>query len=348
MKVLHSVRLHPLGMSTLFVCCFGLLVACDVPQSQMPVTLSGATMGTYYQVKYFPNDLAPSASTVQSEIDLVLADIVDLMSTYEVDSEVSRFNRLGLKQWFVLSERTYQVLELAQQISADSQGLFDVTIGPLVDLWGFGVIQTGDKLPKASDIQKGLDRVGYQKLELNADLKSVRKLADVSIDLSAIAKGYAVDQVAQVLKRQGLDRFMVEIGGELAISGVKPNGRAWQVAIESPDVQMRRVHTVLRVRDVGIATSGDYRNYFEYEGQRYTHTLDPRSGYPVSHALASVTVIAASTVLADAWATALLAAGLQQAMALAQQHNLAAVFISRIEGSYVEQYSQQAKQYLLP
>lgn len=329
--------------------CF-LFVGCALQgcaERTTPKHLGGPTMGTTWSVTYVSENVAKSdADTLQQGITEVLAVVNASMSTYIVDSEISLFNASNDDEWFVPSEGFFTVLETALAVGGLSQGAYDVTVGPLVDLWGFGAAGAVNKLPPQKDIARVLLRTGANKLEVQRASKSVRKLADVSLDFSSLAKGYAVDEVAAYLRANGITRFLVEVGGEMQLAGSSPRGDHWRIAIEQPASDERSAAVALALSDVGIATSGDYRNYFEVDGQRYSHAIDPRTGFPVRHDLVSVTVVHATTIEADAWATALMVLGGDAAMSLAQEQGLAVYFIREVEGEYVHSHTTAFSPYL--
>ncbi len=306
------------------------LVTAAAPAAEI-VELRGRTMGTTYHVKGVD---VGDPDELQQRIDRRLDEINGLMSTYVEDSEVSRFNRTPAGEWFAVSAETLSVVELGQAIARQSEGAFDMTVAPLVRLWSFGAgVQAGDFVPPApADVQAALAIVGFDKLEVRSDPAALRKRVDgVQIDLSAIAKGYAVDQVAEVIQARGVTDFMVEIGGEVSAAGVRPDGRPWQIGIEAPDPETRRLETLIPLQDQALASSGDYRNFHEYRGKRYSHTIDPRTGWPVEHDLSAVSVVAANCTTADALATALLVLGREEGSIWAEQHDVDALFLSRTE-----------------
>ena len=287
-------------------------------------------MGTGYSVKLvdLPPEIDPQ--TLQGALDRLLEQVNAAMSTYRADSELSRFNQNQSTDWVEASPQLLGVLQEAQQISRLSDGAFDISVGPLVNLWGFGPGARREQAPSPSEIQAAQARVGYQLLDLRADPPALRKTRpDLYLDLSAIAKGYAVDLLAAYLDSRGLANYLVEIGGEVWGRGHNRHGRPWRIAIEKPDPGSRSVHDVVQLDGQGIATSGDYRNFFEQGGRRYSHSIDPASGHPVEHDLASVTVLAPSVMRADALATALLVLGPERGLALAEHQGLAALFIIR-------------------
>jgi thiamine biosynthesis lipoprotein len=294
-------------------------------------------MGTTYSVKIVTDVSSLDKERIASEIQARLDEINGLMSTYLPDSELSRFNRAEVGVPFELSEEMRQVLEMAYQINLMSSGKFDVTVGPLVNLWGFGPDPGYQVVPPVSEIENALARVGMNNLSLKGN--RLTKLKDTYVDLSAIAKGFGVDEIAALLDQRKLKDYLVEIGGELRARGLNDRGQLWRIAVEKPDVNQRTPFKAVNVRDQAMATSGDYRNYFEIDGQRYSHTLDPTTGYPIDHSVASVTVMAARTAMADGLATAIHVMGAQAGLAMAEQHNLAVLVIIKTDDGFAERYS---------
>lgn len=296
---------------------------------------SGATMGTTYTVKVVDPMQDPEAvsAAIEAELDRVNAR----MSTYLEDSELSRFNAHAATDPFAVSPETFEVFELAQAISESSGGAFDITVGPLVNAWGFGP-DAFENPPDDAEIAALLAHVGYGKLELDASTQTVRKTdAAVYCDLSAIAKGYGVDRVAMALESIGFAHYMIEVGGEVRTAGQNERGMPWQIAIEKPVESGRAIHKIVPLSGQALATSGDYRNVQEIDGSRYTHTIDPRTGRPVAHKLASASVLSDSCAKADGWATALMALGPDKAFATAEEQGLAALLlIHRDDGGFDE------------
>jgi thiamine biosynthesis lipoprotein len=321
------------------------LTACnDQPGVQQ---LSGATMGTTWHVTYVDpaTGLAPVAA--QRGIAAALQAVNLSMSTYLPDSEISRFNATPAGAVFQASPDFYQVLSAALEVGKQSEGAYDVTVAPLVALWGFGPAGAVTTPPSQEAINAQLATVGQGKLRVAGAGLLVTKLAAVSVDLSSLAKGFAVDQVAQWLAGQGVDRFLVEVGGEMKLAGLSHRGDKWQIAIEEPRYGGRSVASAISLTDIAVATSGDYRNYFEVEGKRYSHSIDPRTGYPVAHDLVSVTVAHSSAMMADAWATALTVLGSERAMAVAQGQGLAVYFIQRADEDFVHTHTPAFAPYLV-
>ncbi len=292
--------------------------------------IQGQAMGTTYSVR-IPH---PPVQLQRDELARMLAAEIErveaLMSTYRPESELSRFNSGSSTDWVPVSEDTATVVAAAQEISRQTNGAFDITVGPLVDLWGFGSRMDVHGRPSDEAIAEAASHVGYQMLEVRQDPPALRKHDPaLHVDLSAIAKGYGVDQAAQVLADQGIEDYMVEIGGDLKAAGYNNKGNPWRIAVERPIPGEQALLEVVAVEDMAIATSGDYRNFFVEDGVLYSHTLDPRTHRPVSHHIASVSVRAVSAMLADGWATALLVVG-PDGMEIARANEISALMVERM------------------
>jgi len=299
--------------------------------------MSGRTMGTTYNVKYRPTQDTPSLQAMQIEVDALLAEINHTMSTYDPESELSRFNRLRTTDWVPASASLRDVLNAAMEIGAQSEGAFDITVGPLVNLWGFGPEVHPDRIPLETDIAAARTRSGLDKVSVRETPQAIRKhRPDVFLDLSGIAKGYGVDRVAELMTAHGIDHYMVEIGGEIRVGGHKEHETPWRIAIEKPLSGERSVHTMLALSDIALATSGNYRNFFEIDGRRFSHTINPTTGWPVDHHLVSVTVLADTSMRADAWATAFQVLGPERGMAIAERLHLPVLFVIEHDGQFEE------------
>jgi thiamine biosynthesis lipoprotein len=273
-----------------------------------------------------PSRLDETATNIRARLE----ELDERLSTFRETSEVSRFNADPGTDWFAVSAETVFILRQGIEVSALSGGAFDMTVGPLVDLWGFGPVGEPTRVPAQAEIDALLASTGYELLQIRASPPAVRRTRPgVQIDLSAIAKGYAVDELTVVLDNAGVGAYLVEIGGEVRARGVKTDGTAWRIAVESPVAGTRLVQSVVRLRDAAIATSGDYRNFFEHDGKRYSHTIDPRTGRPIVHDLGAASVISESAMHADAWATALLVLGPERGLEIARREGLAANLIIR-------------------
>jgi thiamine biosynthesis lipoprotein len=314
--------------------------------------LHGRTMGTTWSVKLVADPtraLPPLQQAIQQQLDCVVAQ----MSTWEADSDLSQFNRAAAGSWHTLPAEFFSVLDYALQVARDSDGAYDPTAGALVNLWSFGPTQqygdAGFAAPSPAALETARNQCGWQRIWIDSATQRVQQPGDVYIDLSAIAKGYGVDQVARHLLQLGFDSFLVEAGGELRGEGVKPDGQPWWVALEHPlpDALISATPNTGTAGDAGaetiaalygwsVATSGDYRRYFKDGATRYSHTIDPRSGVPIRHDLASVTVLHRECMAADAWSTALGVLGPQDGMAYADAHGIAALFIKRGKDGFEE------------
>ncbi len=297
----------------------------------------GATMGTYYSVKVAATGLSEQQSArIRAEIEGELEDVNTKMSTWIEDSELSRFNRHAETLPFGVSTATFEVVSAALEIAQLSGGAYDVTIGPLVDAWGFGA--GADSLDLSDDeIRSLVESVGYGKLELDAEACTLRKLRpDLRCDLSSIAKGYAVDRVAEALAVAGFADVWVEVGGEVRAAGRNAGGRVWRLGIERPQLEPGVLQRIVPLDDAAVATSGDYRNYRERDGARISHIIDPRSGLPVRHRLASVSVVHPKCMTADALATALMVLGPEEGWELAMSEGLAVLFLVRDGNGFSE------------
>lgn len=331
-------------LATLFVMLVILLGGCS--SKPQVLSYSGPTMGTTFTVKWVSTDPA-DAKRIGPLLEKSLHDVNQSMSTYISDSELSRLNQAPAGSSRKVSPGMFEVLQMAQDISRSSHGAYDVTVGPLVNLWGFGPDGSVTHVPSDDKIAAARKRIGYHKLHLDPKTRTVTKDGDLYVDLSSIAKGYGVDQLALVLEKAGVTSYLVEVGGELRARGKKPDGSAWRIAIESPVAGTRAVDRIIRVHKIGVATSGDYRNYFEENGIRYSHTIDPSTGRPITHKLASVTVLQPTCAEADGLATALTVLGDERGYQYAVDHKIPAFFIVKADKGFVEKYTPSFKQYLI-
>lgn len=299
--------------------------------------LFGETMGTSYHIKVTPGPAPPlDKAALQGSVAAVLEEINAKMSTWREDSELSRFNRAGGGEPFALSPDTAEVFRIALRVSEETGGAFDITVGPLVNAWGFGP-EAFTQPPSGERLAELRAHVGFDKLRWAGEASIVKADSAVYCDLSAVAKGYAVDQVALLLEAEGFKDYMVEVGGELRAAGKNGKGKTWRIGIERPDPESAgMVQHILPLDGLGLATSGDYRNFREYEGKRFSHTIDPRTGKPVEHGLASASVLHASCARADAYATALMVLGPEAAEAKAKALGLSVLLVEHAGEGYQE------------
>lgn len=304
-----------------------------------PVVLRGRTMGTDWCV-HLCGELPPQR-WLQLDIQQTLDRLDGQMSHWSPQSDLGVFNRRESGTWQPIPDDFFAVLDLATKIARDTDGLCDPTLGALVNLWGFGPAPKRSTPPEREEVERARRRCGWQQLQLDAERQRVFQPGGLELDLSCIAKGHAVDVIAQRLLGLGLEHFLVEIGGELRGSGWKADGSPWWGEIEQPDDAAPR--TLVALHGLAIATSGDYRQGFEHQGVRYSHTLDPRSSWPLSNTLASVSVMHRLCVQADAQATVLSVLGTDAGLAYADANDLAAVFLRREpDGRCTEHLSRAA------
>lgn len=318
------------------------LVACGDGDGLPEREFAGSTMGTTWSVKLVAMAEDFDMRAVRDDIEGTLSKAERAMSTYLLDSELTRFNLDRSTDWIETSAEFCDAVAAAQSIAKLTDGAFDITVGPLVNLWGFGPPGSVARPPARKDIEAMLKRVGHARLHADCTIPALRKdLPDLYVDLSAYAKGYAVDRVADLLDERGLVNYLVEVGGELRMRGSNARGEKWAIAIEKPVRGGRSVQSIVGLTDAALATSGDYRNYFEYEGVRYSHTIDPRTGAPVTHNAASVTVVADTAAYADAIATALLVLGPNRGFEFAERENVAAYLLLRNDSEIEERMTSR-------
>lgn len=324
-----------------------IVISCTEKQ---PFRFSGETMGTSYSVVIADSVVDSNIiNETKKNVDKVLENVNKQMSTWDLKSEIALFNNKTDNQPIIISADFIKVLKLAKVIYFESSGAFDPTVGPLVDLWGFGKNGSRYSPPGDDEIEQYKEYVGFDLIEIVDDTMIKKKHAKTQLDLSAIAKGFGVDLVADLLKSTGYVNFMVEIGGEVVVSGQKESGK-WRIGIDRPyfdAVPGQNLEAILEVSNASVATSGDYRNYFVSDDKTYSHTIDPVNGKPIVNGVASVTVIAPSCMLADAMATAIMVMGVEKGLAWVQsKDNVEAFIIVRTDDGYEEVFSPRFKKYL--
>lgn len=325
--------------STIFLL-FLSLGACHFNQSYKKVT--GQTMGTTFLVRY-EGGASLGTKFVLKEINNLLVEINLELSTYISESAISKFNRSEVENWSNLGPHFAKVYDYAQKIYNDSEGLFDPTIYPLVQLYGFGPNIKSTKVSK-NDLRRVLPLVGFNKVAFDKIQGRIKKTINgVGLDFSAIAKGYAVDQVSLLLSSLGVSNYLVEIGGEVSVNGSAKGDRAWKIGIERPQIEKGLLQKILSFKDeqISLASSGNYRNFIVKNGKKIVHIINPKNGRAEESSLLSATVLASSCALSDAWATALMAAGFKKSVELIKKNNLAAYLIFDSRGNYSEYASKE-------
>src|SRR5690554_128338 len=322
------------------------LAACTEETTKQPVRLQGQIFGSFW-LATLPDEWTPEQIKVLQEGIQGEPDKVDLaMSTYKPESELNRFNQAPLNEWVEISAPLFEVFSISQSVAQASQGAFDVTLGGLVNLWSFGPEARPEAIPSSNLLEERLAETGYKYLELDAEQQAARRLTNSFVDLSGVAKGYAVDKVAQWLGEQGVSNFLVNVGGEIIVAGYRAEQQPWRIGIEVPDGSQQTAHHILQVTNESVATSGDYRNFYELDGQRMSHTINPKTGWPIAHNLASVTVIHPSNAVADAWATAFMVLGTEASLNLANRENIKVLLISKNKDAWQTQVSNSLAQTL--
>jgi thiamine biosynthesis lipoprotein len=323
-------------------CVFGLLsvglAGCDpaadpqTPDSRLE-NFGGPTMGSSYSVSYVRRADQPGVAVLQPEVQAILAEVDQQMSTWRSDSDIERFNALPADSCQAMPEPVLQLVNLGEQLSQTSEGRYDLTVEPLLNLWGFGPQSRTEQVPDADQLAQARLRVGHQHLRIEG--QRLCKDAAVEVDFNSIAAGYAVDRISARIQALGIKDFLVEATGELKAVGKKADGSPWLIGLEQPRDDQRIAQRVIALDGYGVSTSGDYRKYFLRDGHRYSHTLDALTGAPVEHALASVTVMHPSALMADGLSTLLLILGPERGWDYAEQHHIAAFFVIRDDKGFI-------------
>ncbi|SMQ22058.1 thiamine biosynthesis lipoprotein [Pseudomonas helmanticensis] len=296
-------------------------------------SFGGPTMGSTWSIKYVRHAGLADSAQVRGEVEGILAEVDRQMSTYRNDSDIERFNALPANSCQIMPASVLELVRVGEQLSVKSEGSYDLTVEPLMNLWGFGPQGREEKVPSAAALAAVLQRVGHEHLHI--DGSQLCKDAAVEVDFNSIAAGYAVDTIAARLDALGIHDYLAEATGELKAKGRKLDGSAWRIALEEPRDDQQVAERIINVDGYGVSTSGDYRNYFLQDGRRYSHTFDARTGAPVLHDLASVTVIHPSALMADGLSTLLMILGPERAWDYAEKHDIGAFFVIRADTGFV-------------
>ncbi len=329
---------------------FLLLAGCNEATSvaRPELKVSGPTMGTHYAVKVV-GDYPGGEPQLQHDVEQILQRIDHQLSTYKPDSELSRFNQHKATTPVTISQDLADVLIEGLRVGKMTGGAMDITVGPLVNLWGFGPDKRPTKIPSDAEIAAARAKTGLDKLhvEIGSETVTVRKdIPDLYVDLSTLGEGYAADKVADWLDSQGMRDYMVEIAGALRLKGHNGQGEGWRIAVEKPEDTLGQVQAVVTPGDNGISTAGSYRNYYELDGQRFSHIIDPATGKPLTHKLVSVTVIAPSALYTDALDTGLMVMGADKALIFANEHNLPIYTLTKTPEGFKARHSRAFRSYL--
>jgi|TARA_Y100000031_G_C8190271_1_gene371054 thiamine biosynthesis lipoprotein len=337
MTVLVNYSIFSIKCKARLLLGFSILGFLSCQDKSEPFEIKGYTMGTTYSIVYIQDQFTIGKARIQHKVDSVLNRLNQQMSTYIADSEISKFNSIKNTNTVTISSEFSEVVHRAQDVSRLSKGVFDITIMPLVRLWGFGPgIKGNHTIPSEKEIDKVKKNIGFE--QLISFQNTIKKLnPEIEIDLNAIAKGFAVDCISDLLETLKIDNYLVEVGGEIRCGGKKKDGKSWTVGIDKPELENqmdRRIETVLNVSNSAVATSGDYRNFFKIDDIIYSHVINPNTGFPVQNRVASATVIAPHCTEADAWATALLVLGKKGVKMIEDLDNYEAIIFIREGNSF--------------
>lgn len=331
------------------VAAFLLLVGCDTGSKAQPTVLEGKTMGTFWRVSLVDVD-AQRAKNLQQKIQTQLDADDQLMSTWKNDSALMRFNHSTSTAPWPVSEAMADIVSLSLRVGDKTEGAMDITIGPLVNLWGFGPDKQPVKTPEPSQIAAAKARTGLAHLTVinRAGEQFLQKdLPDLFVDLSTVGEGYAADHLARLMEQEGIARYLVSVGGALASRGLNAQGQPWRVAVQKPTDRENVAQAVVDINGHGISTSGSYRNYYELDGKRISHIIDPRTGRPIQHSLVSVTVIAPTALEADTWDTGLMVLGSEKAKEVVQREGLAVMMIVKEGDGFTTWMSPQFSAFVI-
>lgn len=326
-----------------------LLAACNDRETRSQIDLEGKTMGTFYSVK-ISGDVKISKPLLQQQVDALLEQANEDISTYRPGSVLSRFNQSHSTDPQPIPRGMADIILMAQRIGRDTQGAMDITVGPLVNLWGFGPDKRAVKVPEQQQIEAAQKNIGLQHLKLLSDSRGEwlqKDLPNMYVDLSTLGEGYGVDQLVKLMARNGITNYLVSVGGAVSSRGVNGQGKPWRVAIQKPTDRENAVQALVDLQGYGISTAGSYRNYFEQNGQRYSHVIDPVTGRPITHRLVSATVIASTALEADGWDTGLMVLGTEKALKLAEEKGLAVYLVSKTDEGFSAVMTPQFKAFLV-
>ncbi|WP_145530542.1 FAD:protein FMN transferase ApbE [Yersinia alsatica] len=341
---------HLFANGLLLSAVLGLLTACNDTETRQQIDIEGKTMGTFYSVK-ISGATPPNPHQLQQEIDALLEQANNDISTYRQTSVLSRFNQYRGSEPQPIPRGMADIISLAQRIGRDTDGAMNITVGPLVNLWGFGPEKQPTQIPTQDQIDSARQQVGLQHLTLISDNRGEwlqKDLPDLYVDLSTMGEGYGVDLLVNLMMRKGITNYLVSVGGAVSSRGVNGQGQPWRVAIQKPTDQENAVQALVDLQGYSISTSGSYRNYFEQGGQRYSHVLDPATGRPINHRLVSATVIATTALEADGWDTGLMVLGTEKALRLAESKGLAVYLITKTDQGFTAVMTPQFKAFLVP
>lgn len=358
MRITRLIQDRPTSFILISMLIITLITGCDqktnTESSHLKMhELKGQTMGTYYNVKYVIDPTTQSSSydhaLIQKAIDDKLLQINDEISTYIADSHLSKFNQSSSTEPVKIPMSLAQNILISQLVGQETGGSMDITVGPLVNLWGFGPDKVPEKIPTEDMIQQARAKTGLNHLVLismNDGFYLQKLIPELYVDLSTVGEGYGADELGKLLRSFGITDYLISIGGTIHSLGVNDQGKNWRVAIEKPSDVEFEVQQAINLRGQSISTAGSYRNYFEKDGVRYSHVIDPTSGKPITHKLVSATVIAPTALEADAWDTGLMVLGRDRALEVAKRNGLAVYLITKTESGFEVDMTDNFKPFL--
>ena len=308
--------------------------------------LSGNTMGTFYFIEVIDVPIKLKIKTIQSEIDDTLMRVNKILSNWDKNSEISKINKIGINSTIKISEELNEVFKTAIEINTKSNGFFDLTLDPIIELWGFGYDSKQlETIPTDEQIKKSLSSVGqkkFLKLDFNKN-ELTKKIKNLKINLSSIGKGYGIDIIGKKLDQLGIKNYIINIGGDILTKGYNSKKKDWVIGVENPNIKEKLIKEIVNITDKGLATSGDYKNFFTKNGIKYSHIINPKTGKPITHSTKSVTVIHENSLKADGWATAFLSIGSLEGLKIAEKEKIAVMFIDKIDNNLTKFKSTEFK-----
>ena len=332
----------PINYAILIIC-FLLNFSCS-QEKNYNAQIKGNTMGTYYSIEVIDVPIELEIKNIEIEIKNTLKKANKILSNWDKDSEISIINKTNKTTAIKISDELNEVFKTAKEINAKSNGFFDLTLDPIIELWGFGYKNKQMQIiPKDNQIKNILSLIGQKSfLEMNFDNNElIKKNKDIKINLSSIGKGYGIDLIGKKLDQLGINNYIINIGGDILTKGYNSKKENWVIGIENPNLKEKLIKEIVNLTNKGLATSGDYKNFFTKDGKRYSHIINPKTGKPIMHSTKSVTVIHDNSMKADGWATALLALGRVDGLKIAEKEKIAVLFIDEIDDKFVKFKSNQ-------
>ncbi len=327
----------PINYAILIIC-FLLNFSCS-QEKNYNAQIKGNTMGTYYSIEVIDVPIELEIKNIEIEIKNTLKKANKILSNWDKDSEISIINKTNKTTAIKISDELNEVFKTAKEINAKSNGFFDLTLDPIIELWGFGYkSKRMQVIPKDNQIKKILSLIGQKSfLKINFDNNElIKKNKDIKINLSSIGKGYGIDLVGRKLDLLGINNYIINIGGDILTKGYNSKKENWVIGIENPNLKEKLIKEIVNLTNKGLATSGDYKNFFTKDGKRYSHIINPKTGKPIMHSTKSVTVIHENSMKADGWATAFLALGSLEGLKIADKEKIAVLFIDEIDNKLIK------------